>query len=126
MIYGYLQEDIFTIEAADLGRLQKIRIRHDNSLMYSDWFLDRVVIHEISSAEDENCCQSTFHCERWLAKKKEDGKIDRELLEANYLQEVNSQTAVKDAHPNETLQETGPNVLGRNSSDARIGQPSKF
>ncbi|XP_062503862.1 lipoxygenase homology domain-containing protein 1-like isoform X2 [Corticium candelabrum] len=119
-------EDIFTIEAADLGRLQKIRIRHDNSLMYSDWFLDRVVIHEISSAEDENCCQSTFHCERWLAKKKEDGKIDRELLEANYLQEVNSQTAVKDAHPNETLQETGPNVLGRNSSDARIGQPRVY
>ncbi|RDD42008.1 Lipoxygenase homology domain-containing protein 1 [Trichoplax sp. H2] len=71
------QEDIFHIEAADLGRLFKVKIRHDNtgSLFSPAWFLNRIEI-----VDDENEETTAFPCERWLAKKKDDGKIDRTLF----------------------------------------------
>jgi hypothetical protein len=72
-----LQMDRFVIEAADLGKIYKCRIRHDNSkvlLFDPAWFLDRV---EITDPEDNQ--KYVFHCERWLAKNKEDGKIERSL-----------------------------------------------
>ena len=57
-----------------MGKLYKIRIRHDNALLSPAWFLDRV---EIVDAVDKETY--VFHCERWLAKNKEDCKIDRTL-----------------------------------------------
>ena len=60
------------MEAADLGKLYKIHIRHDNSMINPSWFLDRV---EVKDPVDED--KSIFHCERWLAKNKDDGKIER-------------------------------------------------
>ena len=32
----------FQIEAADIGRIQKIRIGHDGAGMFSGWFLEKV------------------------------------------------------------------------------------
>ena len=72
---NYFQEDIFHIEAADLGKLFKIKIRHDNSLFSPAWFLNRVEV-----TDDELEDTAVFPCERWLAKKKDDGKIDRTLF----------------------------------------------
>ena len=66
--------DRFVLEAADLGKLYKIRIRHDNSLFSPAWFLDRVEITEPMENQ-----KYIFHCERWLAKNKEDSKIERSL-----------------------------------------------
>ena len=60
------------MEAVDLGSLFKIKIRHDNSLFNPAWYLDRV---EILDGSDKY----VFHCERWLAKNKDDGKIERSL-----------------------------------------------
>ena len=34
---------VFQIEAADIGRIQKIRIGHDGTGMFSGWFLEKVV-----------------------------------------------------------------------------------
>ena len=66
--------DVFKLEAVDLGKLYKIRVRHDNALLSPAWFLDRVEIEDTVDRET-----FIFHCERWLAKNKEDCKIDRTL-----------------------------------------------
>ena len=56
----------------DLGKLFKVHIRHDNSSFSPAWFLDSI---EVSEGRDK----VVFHCERWLAKNKDDGKISRTL-----------------------------------------------
>jgi len=58
----------------DLGKLFKVKIRHDDSNFSSDWFLDRVEVRDPDDSEPY-----VFHCERWLAKKKDDGKLERSL-----------------------------------------------
>ncbi|ESO97796.1 hypothetical protein LOTGIDRAFT_208950 [Lottia gigantea] len=68
------QTDVFKLEAVDLGKVYKIKIRHDNSLLNPSWFLDRI---EVLDPEDNETF--IFHCERWLAKNKDDGKIERTL-----------------------------------------------
>lgn len=66
------QVDKFTIEAVDLGQVFKIRIRHDNSMIGPDWYLDQVEVLDIETEE-----VYMFLCERWLSKKKEDKRIER-------------------------------------------------
>ena len=68
------------MEAADLGYIRKVMIRHDDSNMGSDWFLNRVEVID----ETDNHRKYVFVCERWLAKKKDDGKIKRTLYEKTY------------------------------------------
>lgn len=64
--------DKFTIEAVDLGQVFKIKIRHDNSMMHADWYLDQVEVVDEDSEE-----VFLFLCERWLSRKREDRLIDR-------------------------------------------------
>uniref|UniRef100_A0A3Q1F1I1 Lipoxygenase homology PLAT domains 1b n=1 Tax=Acanthochromis polyacanthus TaxID=80966 RepID=A0A3Q1F1I1_9TELE len=64
--------DKFTIEAVDLGQVFKIRIRHDNSMVGADWYLDQVEVLDVETEE-----VYMFLCERWLSKKKEDKRIER-------------------------------------------------
>lgn len=64
--------DKFTIEAVDLGQVFKIKIRHDNSMMHADWYLDQVEVVDEDSEE-----VFLFLCERWLSRKKEDRLIER-------------------------------------------------
>lgn len=66
------QVDKFSIEAVDLGRVFKIRIRHDNSMMGADWYLDQVEVLDMETEE-----VYMFLCERWLSTKKEDKRIER-------------------------------------------------
>nr|XP_020662186.1 lipoxygenase homology domain-containing protein 1 [Pogona vitticeps] len=73
------QEDIFTIQAVDLGTLYKIKIRHDNSLPRPDWYLEKVEILNNNTEEEY-----LFQCERWLSRKREDLMIERILFEKNY------------------------------------------
>uniref|UniRef100_A0A803U0L0 Lipoxygenase homology PLAT domains 1 n=1 Tax=Anolis carolinensis TaxID=28377 RepID=A0A803U0L0_ANOCA len=70
------QDDIFTIQAVDLGSVYKIKIRHDNSFPRPDWYLEKVEI--LNEDTDE---LFLFQCERWLSLKKEDNKIERILWE---------------------------------------------
>lgn len=67
-----LQVDKFTIEAVDLGQVYKIKIRHDNSKMSADWYLDQVEVVDEDTEE-----VFLFLCERWLSRKREDCRIDR-------------------------------------------------
>ena len=59
----------------DLGKVFKIKIRHDNSMLSPAWFLDRVEVVDVAEKETY-----TFYCERWLGKNKDDGKIERSLF----------------------------------------------
>ena len=68
------QVDVFVVEAVDLGKVFKVKIRHDNSMFGPAWFLDKVEV--IDPVDNETF---TFYCERWLAKNKEDCKIERSL-----------------------------------------------
>lgn len=60
------------MEAVDLGQVFKIRIRHDNSMLSADWYLDQV---EVADTDTEEVF--LFLCERWLSRKREDKQIDR-------------------------------------------------
>uniref|UniRef100_A0A3Q3MN87 Lipoxygenase homology domains 1b n=1 Tax=Mastacembelus armatus TaxID=205130 RepID=A0A3Q3MN87_9TELE len=64
--------DKFSMEAVDLGQVFKIRIRHDNSMMGADWYLDQVEVLDVETEE-----VYMFLCERWLSTKKEDKCIER-------------------------------------------------
>lgn len=70
--------DKFSINAADLGRLYKVVVRHDDKGVSADWFLDRI---EVSDGGRE---KYIFLCERWLSSSKEDKQIERTLFEKNY------------------------------------------
>ncbi|XP_065836583.1 lipoxygenase homology domain-containing protein 1-like [Oscarella lobularis] len=77
------QEDVFRIEAANLGRLEKIKIRHDSSSLKKSWHLDRIVVAKQKTANDDVNSDDeeeyVFFCKKWLAKDKEDGMIERIL-----------------------------------------------
>lgn len=66
------QVDKFTIEAVDLGQVFKLHVRHDNSLMGADWYLDQVEVLDLETEE-----VYMFLCERWLSTKKEDHRVER-------------------------------------------------
>lgn len=55
-----------------MGQVFKIRVRHDNSLVGADWYLDQVEVLDVEMEE-----VYMFLCERWLSTKKEDKCIDR-------------------------------------------------
>lgn len=69
------QVDKFSIEAVDLGQVFKIHIRHDNSMMGADWYLDQVEVLDLETEE-----VYMFLCERWLSTKKEDRRIERNFF----------------------------------------------
>ncbi|XP_017713332.1 PREDICTED: lipoxygenase homology domain-containing protein 1 isoform X9 [Rhinopithecus bieti] len=68
--------DTFIIEAADLGVIYKIKLRHDNSKWCADWYVEKVEIWN-----DTNEDEFLFLCGRWLSLKKEDGRLERLFYE---------------------------------------------
>uniref|UniRef100_H3DGZ8 Lipoxygenase homology PLAT domains 1 n=1 Tax=Tetraodon nigroviridis TaxID=99883 RepID=H3DGZ8_TETNG len=79
------QVDRFTVEAVDLGQVFKIHVRHDNSLMGADWYLDQVEVLDMETEE-----VYMFLCERWLSTKKEDKRVDRTFYVKGYEGERNT------------------------------------
>ncbi|TRZ03142.1 hypothetical protein DNTS_014536 [Danionella cerebrum] len=69
--------DEFTVEAVDLGELQKLRIGHDNAGGSSGWFLDWVEIDAPSQG-----LRIRFPCGRWLDSGEDDGAVQRDLYPA--------------------------------------------
>lgn len=70
------QADTFIIEAADLGVIYKIKLRHDNTKWFADWYVEKVDIWN-----DTNEDEFLFLCGRWLSLKKEDGRLERLFYE---------------------------------------------
>lgn len=56
-----------------------MKLRHDNSKISPSWFVDRVEIRDLETDK-----LYPFVCERWLSKKKEEGKIQRTLYVKGY------------------------------------------
>ncbi|XP_035234693.1 lipoxygenase homology domain-containing protein 1 isoform X2 [Anguilla anguilla] len=71
--------DKFSIEAVDLGEIFKIKVRHDNTMVGADWYLDQVEVVDVETEEIY-----LFLCERWLSKKKEDKRIERTFYVKGY------------------------------------------
>ncbi|CAF0968400.1 unnamed protein product [Rotaria sp. Silwood1] len=69
------QEDIFEVKAPTLGKLTKIKIRHDNTGISSAWYLDRIEI-----VDPETAIKYHFICEKWLAVDIDDRMISFEIL----------------------------------------------
>ncbi|XP_059580075.1 oxygen-regulated protein 1 [Alligator mississippiensis] len=67
-------EDIFTIDTADIGELYKIRIGHNNSGESPSWHCEEVQLLNVQSGE-----QFSFLVHRWLAQDQDDSEISREL-----------------------------------------------
>ena len=70
------QADTFIIEAADLGVIYKIKLRHDNTKWCADWYVEKV-----ENWNDTNEDEFLFLCGRWLSLKKEDGRLERLFYE---------------------------------------------
>jgi len=66
--------DGFTVQARDVGDLQRLAIRHNNNGLAPGWFLERV------SVRDDMGRTTNFYCNQWLAKSEGDGRIARELM----------------------------------------------
>ncbi|TNM89906.1 hypothetical protein fugu_004140 [Takifugu bimaculatus] len=79
------QVDKFTIEAVDLGQVFKLHVRHNNSLMGADWYLDQVEVLDMETEE-----VYMFLCERWLSTKKEDQRVERTFYVKGYEGERNT------------------------------------
>merc|ERR1712136_470800 len=83
------QEDIFMMEVVDLGKIHKLHVRKDTTLFNKSWFLDRIEVIDCETDE-----KFVFHCERWLAKGKDDGKMERSLYVVGYDGETSTKKSV--------------------------------
>ncbi|UCE07926.1 MAG: hypothetical protein JSW07_07815 [bacterium] len=68
--------DAFRITSKDLGKLTKLRIRHNNSGDGPGWFLDYIDVTEVKQPKRN----WHFPCNRWLAVNMDDRQIDRTLF----------------------------------------------
>ncbi|KAL3309657.1 Lipoxygenase y domain-containing protein 1 [Cichlidogyrus casuarinus] len=68
------QVDVFEVESVDLGDVDKIRIEHDNSGLFSDWYLAQVQVTNLETNK-----QWSFPCNQWLSKMKGDGKTWKDI-----------------------------------------------
>lgn len=71
--FGQTGLDILTAHLADLGQITRVHVRHDNAGVEPGWFLDRVVV------SDDDGGRWIFPCQRWLARHRDDGAIERVL-----------------------------------------------
>ncbi|MGW6908279.1 PLAT/LH2 domain-containing protein [Streptomyces sp. NPDC054940] len=60
---------------AELGELQRVRVRHDSKFPLPGWYLDRICVRRNEGTNQE----WTLPCNRWLAQDEDDGEIERVL-----------------------------------------------
>ena len=64
-------ESLFYFDEPDLGTLDQIRIRHDDSGKEPGWYLKEVQVNDLKASTSR-----VFPCNRWLAHNQADGKAD--------------------------------------------------
>ena len=52
--------DVFEVEAVHLGKLTQCEVGHDGTVAGEGWYLDRIVVKESDSAQEEYI----FPCDR--------------------------------------------------------------
>ncbi|CAG5116254.1 unnamed protein product, partial [Candidula unifasciata] len=75
--------DVFTVTAVDLGKLTKVKVKHDGHGPGSGWYLDKIKVRE----SQEAATVFLFECNRWLDEGEDDGAIERELALTDVLEE---------------------------------------
>ena len=68
--------DRFTLNSFDLGQLYGVKVRHDTTGVYNEWFLDRIEITDQASKE-----KYVFVCQKWFSLHKDDKRIERIIKE---------------------------------------------
>lgn len=69
---------VFQVEAIDLGKINKIRLRHDNTGTSPDWHIQDVTVIE-STGDNER--EYLFNCNQWLtASASGSGHLIKEFL----------------------------------------------
>jgi len=66
--------DIFLIDLAEIGKLKKMTLGHDNKNLGASWFVDFVDVVNLGTNE-----KYVFKCGQWFDKDRGDKKIEREL-----------------------------------------------
>nr|CAH8854289.1 unnamed protein product [Trichobilharzia regenti] len=88
------QTDVFHLDIVDLGKINKARIRHDNSGVNPSWYLSRIEVFNVTKSKSLYSSQKwanemhtlvnyTFNCEAWLSTEHDDKLIDRIFLVEN-------------------------------------------
>jgi PLAT/LH2 domain len=75
MYCNVVRADDFTFEALSVGRVQRLKIRHDNAGSSPGWFVESVTVQDLKTYEQFN-----FPCSQWLAQDQGDGKLERTLI----------------------------------------------
>ncbi|KAH8871549.1 Lipoxygenase homology domain-containing protein 1 [Schistosoma japonicum] len=82
------QTDVFQMEIVDLGKINKVRIRHDNTGVNPSWYLSKIEVFNITKSQSSNAVKDhpsdtrhlvnyIFNCEAWLSTEHDDGVLDR-------------------------------------------------
>lgn len=69
----------FNVSTSDIGDVESITIGHDNSGKKPGWFLERVIVKNITTGKEKD-----FIAKRWLSKTDDDGKIEITLYDSTY------------------------------------------
>lgn len=73
--------DKFVLELDDIGReITKIRLGHDNRGSDPSWHVERVEVRRLKEGRSKGSKMYVFPCDKWFAKNKDDGDIQRDLV----------------------------------------------
>lgn len=64
----------YHVDLTDVGDIQRVRVRHDDTGVGPGCYLDRIVVQAAGTLQEW-----TFVCQRWLARHKDDGAVERTL-----------------------------------------------
>lgn len=78
--------DRFVHELEDIGKIEKIRIGHDNSGMFPGWRVDKVEVRRLRQS-GKGSYTYVFDCNRWFARDEDDKAIERDLVPSKILDE---------------------------------------
>lgn len=98
--------DKFVLEMDDIGReITKIRLGHDNKGSDPSWHVDRVEIRRLKDGRKGSKIY-VFPCDKWLARNKGDGDIERDLVPSKIIDEKyeNGEIRVKEKDVRENLE----------------------
>ncbi|XP_018651766.1 putative loxhd1 [Schistosoma mansoni] len=113
------QTDVFQLEIVDLGKINKVRIRHDNSGVNPSWYLSTIEVFNISKSqsvhglkdqpnETHHLVKYIFNCEAWLSTEHDEKVLDRffsaEIIKPQDLPGIVPKTS-KDIVPHKLIQD---------------------
>lgn len=60
-LYTNLQKDVFSLEAVDLGPLEKVIVGHNGSGIGSGWYLEKLIVKDTTTNEE-----MLFPCNKYV------------------------------------------------------------